>query len=115
VLFRSARQLVALASATAVKAAPLVARDGRRVLMLGTLAGHPIVPLQKFLADVRKREVSYVLLAGLCGPRTAHGPQGCGSAARWAKVHGTNLARYVGLPLYEVHPPLRPHRYSGHR
>jgi 4-amino-4-deoxy-L-arabinose transferase-like glycosyltransferase len=100
-----------LASATAVKATPLIAHDGRRVLMLGTLAGHPITPLATFLEDVRHREVSYVLIAGRCGPQSSTGPAGCGRAARWAVVHGTNLAKELGVPLYEVHPPLSNRRY----
>jgi hypothetical protein len=94
------------ASATATRATPLVAKDGRRVLMLGTLAGHPITPLRTFLKDVRNGEVSYVLVAGLCAPHNADGPGGCGPAARWARVHGRNLTNELGLPLYEVHPPL---------
>jgi hypothetical protein len=101
-----------LASATSVKATPLIAKDGRRVLLLGTLAGHPITPLPTFLKDVRNREVSYVLIAGRCGPHSSTGPSGCGRAARWAVVHGTNLTKLVGVPLYAVHPPLRSHRYS---
>jgi 4-amino-4-deoxy-L-arabinose transferase-like glycosyltransferase len=99
-----------LASATATRATPLIAQDGRRVLMLGTLAGHPITPLRTFLKDVRNREVSYVLVAGLCGPHNADGPNGCGPAARWARVHGRNLTNALGLPVYEVHPPLSARR-----
>jgi 4-amino-4-deoxy-L-arabinose transferase-like glycosyltransferase len=99
-----------LASATATRATPLIAKDGRRVLLLGTLAGHPITPLRTFLKDVRNGEVSYVLIAGRCGPHNATGPDGCGVAARWARVHGRNLTRRVGLPLYQVHPPLSARR-----
>ena len=82
-----------LASATAVKATPLIAKDDRRVLMLGTLAGHPIMPLPTFLKDVRKRELSYVLVSDRCGPHSSTGPDGCGRAARWAVVHGTDLTQ----------------------
>jgi 4-amino-4-deoxy-L-arabinose transferase-like glycosyltransferase len=103
-----------VASATAVKATPLIAADGRRVLMLGTLAGHPITPLKRFLADVRNHEVSYVLIAGQCGPRSSRGPRGCGPAARWAVVHGRNVSAQAGLSVYEVHPPLRSRRYPRH-
>ena len=99
-----------LASATATRATPLIAKDGRRVLMLGTLAGHPITPLRTFIKDVRNGEVSYVLIAGLCARHNAGGPHGCGPAARWAKVHGRNLTGEFGLPLYEVHPPLSARR-----
>jgi 4-amino-4-deoxy-L-arabinose transferase-like glycosyltransferase len=99
-----------LASATATRATPLIAADGRRVLLLGTLAGHPITPLRTFIKDVRNREVSYVLIAGLCARHNAEGPHGCGPAARWAKVHGRSLMGELGLAVYEVHPPLRARR-----
>jgi hypothetical protein len=98
-----------VASATAVKAAPLIVHDGRPVLMLGTRAGHPLTPMRRFLADVRHHRVSYVLIAGRCGPRDDTGPKGCGVAARWARVHGRNLTARVGIPLYAVHLPLRQH------
>ncbi|WP_028058678.1 glycosyltransferase family 39 protein [Candidatus Solirubrobacter pratensis] len=100
-----------VATATAVKAAPLIAKDARPVLMLGTRAGHPLTPLRRLIADVRHREVAYVLVAGRCGPHSALGPGGCGRAARWAKVHGRNLSARVGVPLYAVHAPLRTRRY----
>jgi hypothetical protein len=108
---RTRHQRYELATATAVKATPLIAKDARRVLMLGTLAGHPITPMATFLKDVRNREVSYVLVAGRCGPRSSKGRDGCGPAARWAVVHGTNRTAEAGLPVYEVHPPLRTRRY----
>jgi hypothetical protein len=107
---RTQGQRYELASATATRATPLIADDGRRVLMLGTLAGHPITPLRTFVKDVRNGEVSYVLIAGRCGPHNANGPDGCGAAARWARVHGRNLTQAIGLPLYEVHPPLSARR-----
>jgi hypothetical protein len=114
---RTAGQRYELASATAVKATPLIAHDARPVLMLGTLAGRPLTPLRRFIADVRKGEVSYVLIAGRCGPHSALAPGGCGRAARWAMVHGRDVSRAAGVPLFEVsaHQSLTAHRYPRRR
>ncbi len=107
-----------LASATAVKAVPIVERDARPVLMLGTLAGQPIVPLRRFLRDVSDGDVHYVLASERCGPRSAHEPGGCGSAARWARVHGVDVSGLAGAPshsLYLVSPAAAHHALSSRR
>jgi hypothetical protein len=83
--------------------------------MLATLAGHQVTSLRRFLAAVRRHQVSYVLLAGRCGPRSALGPGGCGLAARWARVHGRDVSARAGVELYQVHPPLRRRRYPRRR
>jgi len=91
-----------LASATAAKAAPLIERDARPVLMLGTQLGHDLTSLRTFRKDVRNDEVRYVLLSGRCGPRTALTPTGCGRAARWAEVHGTDVSELAHLPPHTL-------------
>jgi len=81
-----------VAGATAVKAAPLIARDGRPVLLLDALAHQPIVPLHRLLADVRAGDVRYLLMtAGCRGGR-------CGPAVAWAQRNGTDVTRRAGLP-----------------
>ena len=92
-----------LASATAAKAAPLIERDARPVLMLGTQLGHAAhLRSGRFRKDVRNDEVRYVLLSGRCGPRTALTPTGCGRAARWAEVHGTDVSELAHLPPHTL-------------
>jgi 4-amino-4-deoxy-L-arabinose transferase-like glycosyltransferase len=94
-----------LASSTAAKAAPLIERDDRPVLMLGTQLGHELTGLKTLRKDVRNDEVRYVLTAGPCGPHTW--PNGCGRAARWAAKHGRDVSRRAGLPpntLYALIP-----------
>jgi 4-amino-4-deoxy-L-arabinose transferase-like glycosyltransferase len=86
-----------LASATAAKAAPLIALDDRPVLMLGTQLGHELTSLRTLRKDVRDDEVRYVLSAGPCGPHTWR--EGCGRAARWAAVHGEDVSREAGLSV----------------
>ena len=81
-----------LASATAVKAAPLIARDGRPVLLLDALARQPIAPLHRLLAEVRAGDVRYLLMtAGCRGGR-------CGQAVAWAQRNGSDVTRRAGLP-----------------
>src|SRR5439155_10037822 len=53
-----------LASATAVKAAPVIERAARPVLMLDTLAGRPLTPLRALLGAVRRGLLTYVRLGG---------------------------------------------------
>ncbi len=86
-----------LASATAAKAAPLIERDDRPVLMLQTEAGHPLTRLARFKRDVARGQVRYVLLAGRCGPHSALAAGGCGADARWALVHGVDVSALAGL------------------
>ena len=101
-LARHAHTRYELASATAAKAAPLIERDARPVLMLGTQLGHELTSLRTFKKDVRNDEVRYVLLSGRCGPRTALTSTGCGRAARWAEVHGTDVSKLAHLPPHTL-------------
>ena len=81
-----------VASATAVKAAALIAHDGRPVLVLDALARQPIVDAARLRADVRRREVRYLLMtAGCRGGR-------CGPAGAWALRPGRDVTRRAGLP-----------------
>jgi 4-amino-4-deoxy-L-arabinose transferase-like glycosyltransferase len=90
-LARHHRTRYELASATAAKAAPLIVRDDRPVLMLGTQIGDELTSLRTFRKDVRNDEVRYVLVAGPCGAHTWR--EGCGRAARWAVKHGKDVSR----------------------
>jgi 4-amino-4-deoxy-L-arabinose transferase-like glycosyltransferase len=81
-----------VASATAVKAAPLIAHDGRPVLLLDALARQPIVPAARLRADVRHGDVRYLLMTGGC--RAGR----CGRAVAWAQRTGTDVTRRAGLP-----------------
>ena len=81
-----------VASATAVKAAPLIARDGRPLLLLDALARQPVVPLDRMLAEVRDGNVRYLLMTAGC--RAGR----CGRAVAWAQRNGADVTRRAGLP-----------------
>jgi 4-amino-4-deoxy-L-arabinose transferase-like glycosyltransferase len=81
-----------VASATAVKAAALIAHDGRPVMLLDALARQPIVPAARLRFDVLHRDVRYLLMASGC--RAGR----CGQAVAWAQRAGVDVTRRAGLP-----------------
>jgi 4-amino-4-deoxy-L-arabinose transferase-like glycosyltransferase len=92
-----------VASATAVKAAALVAHDGRPVLILDALAHQPILPVRRLVAAVRQGQVRYLLMTEGCST-------GCGPATAWALQHGRDVTQQAGLPgrgvLYALPAPV---------
>ncbi len=114
-LARHHRTRYELASATAAKAAPLIERDDRPILMLGTQLGHELTGLKTLRKDVRNDEVRYVLIAGRCGPHTWR--TGCGRAARWAEVDGRDVSHASAAArrnAVRAHPRLSARRYPQH-
>ncbi len=91
-----------VASATAVKAAALIAHDGRPVLVLDALAHQPILPVSRLVAAVRQGQVRYMLMTS--GAGTGGGP-----ATAWALQHGRDVTQQAGLPgsgvLYALPAP----------
>jgi hypothetical protein len=109
-----------LGSATAVKAAALIAHDGRPVLVLDALARQPILPVARLKVAVRHGEVRYLLMTHGCTAGR------CGAAVAWALRNGRDVTRRAGLPgrglLYalpaaraRIVPPARPRRAAGPR
>ena len=84
-----------LASADTIIAGPIVARDGRPVLMLTSWLGRPFTSAARLEHLVRNGDVRYLLLAELgCRNRTA---PSCSPAAQWAVRHSTDVSREAGL------------------
>jgi hypothetical protein len=81
-----------VASATAVKAAALIARDGQPVLVLDALAHQPILSAARLRSAVRHGEARYLLMTSGCGAGR------CGPAVAWAVSHGRDVTRQAGLP-----------------
>jgi 4-amino-4-deoxy-L-arabinose transferase-like glycosyltransferase len=82
-------------------AGPLIARDGRPVLLLTTsTGGHALVSPAMLRADVAAGRVRFAYLgAGSCA-------RSCPAAARWARRAGKDVSRAAGLPrsgrLYDL-------------
>jgi 4-amino-4-deoxy-L-arabinose transferase-like glycosyltransferase len=98
-----------VASASVERAAPLIVRDGRPVLMLAGEGGRPLVTPAHLSALVASGAVRYGLLSNDPAP-----------AVRWALRHGNDVSAAVGLPprtLYRLTATARPRATarSAHR
>jgi 4-amino-4-deoxy-L-arabinose transferase-like glycosyltransferase len=84
-----------LASADTIIAGPIIARDGRPVLMLTSWLGRPFTSASTLERLVRRGEVRYLLLAETaCASPTA---PSCSPAAQWALGNSTDVSRDAGL------------------
>ena len=117
----SAHTRYEVASATAIKAAPLIVRDGRPVLMLAAQRGQAVTSLHRLKVAIRHGRVRYLFTAP-CGAASAARPAGCGRANHWAQVHGRDVSLRAGLShrglLFRL-PPYRAHslrrQHAHHR
>jgi 4-amino-4-deoxy-L-arabinose transferase-like glycosyltransferase len=95
-----------LASPTVSRAAPLIVRDGRPVLMLTSLHGRPLVDVGELSRLVASGQVRYALLGRSGCPGVARG-RPCPPAVRWTVAHSSDVSRAAGLPartLYRLAP-----------
>lgn len=84
-----------VASTTVGKAAPLIIRDARPVLMLSSLNRRPLLSAVQLARSVRAGDVRYILIGrGTCSPRSA---QACAPVLRWARAHSTDVSAAAGL------------------
>jgi 4-amino-4-deoxy-L-arabinose transferase-like glycosyltransferase len=86
-----------LAAGAAIPAGPLIAKDGRAVLILSTVHGNRIVSPKTLANAVRRREVRYALVTRKSCSKRSASPL-CRGAPRWAARHGTDVSRRAGLP-----------------
>jgi len=92
---RTAGARYEVASSTVGKAAPLIIRDGRPVLMLTSLKRRALLTDTQLARAVRTGEVRYVLIGrGACSPRST---QSCPPVLRWARTHSTDVSAAAGL------------------
>jgi len=77
-----------VASPTVIRAAPLIVRDARPVLMLTSLYGRPLLDGARLQQLVAEGQVRYALL----------GAAGHSDAARWARAHARDVSAAAGQP-----------------
>ena len=89
-----------LASSTPATAGPLIASDGRPVMMLTVPYGRQLTPPATLARAVDRGQLRYALIAPSKCPR-------CIPSIRWTRRHGTDVSRQVRLPrgsLYRFSP-----------
>jgi 4-amino-4-deoxy-L-arabinose transferase-like glycosyltransferase len=98
----TARDRYEVASAFYATAGPVIAHDGRPVLVLSTVNRGTLAPVTQLAQAVRRREVHYILFVGSCGtdPLTALGR--CPATWRWARTHSVDVSKQAGLPRHGV-------------
>jgi hypothetical protein len=106
-----ARYEVVAASAASI--GPLIAKDGRPVLILTTINGRAVLSRSKLVHAVRTHQVRYAMLpAGRCTTNTA-GNARCQPAVRWARAHATDVSAHAHLKrgtLYRLSTHATKHR-----
>jgi 4-amino-4-deoxy-L-arabinose transferase-like glycosyltransferase len=84
-----------VASSSVERAAPLIVRDGRPVLMLTSEGGRPLLSAARLATQVAGGHVRYALLAR--GPCATSGGSTCAPAVRWALRHSRDVSAAAGL------------------
>jgi 4-amino-4-deoxy-L-arabinose transferase-like glycosyltransferase len=77
-----------VASPTVIRAAPLIIRDARPVLMLTSLYGRPLLDGAQLRQLVASGQVRYAVLAAA----------GASDAVRWARAHARDVSAAAGQP-----------------
>jgi 4-amino-4-deoxy-L-arabinose transferase-like glycosyltransferase len=77
------------------KAAQLIARDGRPVLVLTSVDGRPLVTPGALAAAVGRGDVRYAIMGDRC---SRAGTPACAPPARWVRAHGIDVSRAAGQP-----------------
>jgi hypothetical protein len=75
-----------------VRAAPLIVRDARPVLMLTSLYGRPLLTGRQLERLVATGQVRYLLGSSACSP------EGCANVFRWVRSHAHDVSAAAGQP-----------------
>jgi hypothetical protein len=87
-----------VASAFYATAGPLIAHDGRPVLVLSTVNRGTLAPVAQIAQAVRRGDVHYILFVGSCGTDPLAALGRCPPAWRWARTHSVDVSKQAGLP-----------------
>jgi 4-amino-4-deoxy-L-arabinose transferase-like glycosyltransferase len=87
-----------VASVAVAKAGPIIAGDGRPVLMLTGTYGHPLMSTRTLAALVARGEVRTAILGDSCTPLAPNRWDGCSAPARWIRRHGVDVSAAAGQP-----------------
>jgi 4-amino-4-deoxy-L-arabinose transferase-like glycosyltransferase len=91
-----------VASAFYATAGPVIAHDGRPVLVLSTVNRGTLAPATQLARAVRRGEVHYILFVGSCGTDPLIALGRCPPAWRWARTHSVDVSKRAGLPRHGV-------------
>ncbi|MGZ4279674.1 MAG: ArnT family glycosyltransferase, partial [Solirubrobacteraceae bacterium] len=80
------------------KAGPLIARDGRPVLILSDGQGNQLVSPVALARAVAGGRVRYALLGDACTATSGNERTGCLPVVRWARAHGVDVSLAAGQP-----------------
>ena len=87
-----------MAVSAPAKAGPLIARDGRPVLILTDGQGNQLVSPAALASAVGAGRVRYALIGDACTANSGNERTGCLPVVRWARAHGVDVSRAAGQP-----------------
>jgi 4-amino-4-deoxy-L-arabinose transferase-like glycosyltransferase len=85
------------AAEAATRAAAMIVKDARPVLVLTSFNSRPLTSVQRLAQLVAAGQVRYALLGGGCGPHTKRTLAVCSPQANWVRAHGTDVSLAAGL------------------
>jgi 4-amino-4-deoxy-L-arabinose transferase-like glycosyltransferase len=106
-----------VAASAPAKVGPLIARDGRPVLILSDGQGRQLVTPARLAAAVAGGKVRFALLGDACTATSGNERTGCLPVVRWARRHGVDVSHAAGQPhrglLYALIPSVAGTGASG--
>jgi hypothetical protein len=106
-----------VAASAPAKVGPLIAHDGRPVLILSDGLGRQLVTPHQLAGDVAAGKVRFAMLGDACTAASGNERTGCLPVVEWARRHGVDVSQAAGQPhrglLYALIPPVAGAGASG--